>query len=125
METMETMKVSQIARRLVDYCRKGDWKGAQEELYSNDAVSIEPYATPAFEKETRGLDAIIEKGKKFDTMIEKVHKITVSEPLVAENSFAFVLGLDITMKERGRMNSPELCVYQVKDGKIVSEQFFE
>jgi ketosteroid isomerase-like protein len=88
-------------------------------------VSIEPYATPAFEKETRGLDAIIEKGKKFDSMVEKVHKITVSEPLVAANSFAFVLGLDITMKERGRMNSPEICVYQVKDGKIVSEEFFE
>ena len=122
---METMKITDIARRLVDYCRMGDWKGAQEELYSRDAVSIEPYSTPAFDKETKGLDAIIEKGKKFDSMVEKVHKITVSEPLVAANSFAFVLGLDITMKERGRMNSPELCVYQVKDGKIVSEQFFE
>ena len=125
METMETMKTTDIARRLVDYCRKANWKRAQEELYSKDAVSIEPYATPAFEKETRGLDAIIAKGKKFDSLVEKVHKITVSEPLVAENSFAFVLGLDITMKERGRMNSPELCVYQVKDGKIVSEEFFE
>ncbi len=125
METMETMKTTDIARRLVDYCRKADWKRAQEELYSKDAVSIEPYATPAFEKETRGLDAIIAKGKKFDSMVEKVHKITVSEPLVAANSIAFVLGLDITMKERGRMNSPELCVYEVKDGKIVSEQFFE
>jgi len=125
METMETMRTTDIARRLVDYCRKADWKGAQKELYSKDAVSIEPYATPAFEKETKGLDAIIEKGKKFDSMVEKVHKITVSEPLVAGNSFAFVLGLDITMKERGRMNSPELCVYEVKDGKIVSEQFFE
>ena len=122
---METMKITDIARRLVDYCRKGDWKAAQEELYSKDAVSIEPYSTPAFDKETRGLDAIIEKGKKFDSMVEKVHKVTVSEPLVAANSFAFILGLDITMKERGRMNSPELCVYQVKDGKIVSEQFFE
>jgi len=119
------MKTTDIAKRLVDYCRKADWKGAQTELYSKDAVSIEPYSTPAFQKETRGLDAIIEKGKKFDSMVEKVHKITVTEPLVAENSFAFVLGLDITMKERGRMNSPELCVYEVKDGKIVSEQFFE
>ena len=124
METLETTKIKEIAKQLVDYCRKGDWSGAQRELYSKDAVSIEPMATPAFEKETKGLDAIIAKGKKFDTMVEKVHKITVSEPLVAENSFAFVLGLDITMKERGRQNSPELCVYEVKDGKIVSEQFF-
>jgi len=28
------------------------------------------------------------------------------------------------MKGRPRANFEELCVYQVKDGKIVSEQFF-
>jgi len=28
------------------------------------------------------------------------------------------------MKERGHMDMTELCVYQVKDGKIISEQFF-
>jgi hypothetical protein len=57
-------------------------------------------------------------------MVEKVYKITVSEPMIAGNSFAFVLGLDVKMKGQDRMDSPELCVYEVKDGKIVSEQFF-
>ena len=118
------MKTTDIAKRLVDYCRKADWESAQKELYSKDAVSIEQEASPAFEKETRGLNAILEKGKKYDTMVEKIHKVTVSEPLVAGDSFAFVLGLDVTMKGQPRMDSPELCVYQVKDGKIVSEQFF-
>ncbi len=28
------------------------------------------------------------------------------------------------MKGQGRMNMTELCVYQVKDGKVISEQFF-
>jgi hypothetical protein len=28
------------------------------------------------------------------------------------------------MKGQGRMNMGELCVYRVKDGKIVSEEFF-
>jgi hypothetical protein len=32
--------------------------------------------------------------------------------------------LDMTMKGQGRTNMAELCVYQVKDGKIVAEQFF-
>jgi hypothetical protein len=32
--------------------------------------------------------------------------------------------LDMTMKGQGRMDMAELCVYQVKDGKIISEQFF-
>lgn len=118
------MTTQQIANQLADYCRQGKWAAAQEALYANDAISIEPYPTPAFEKETKGLTAIIEKGKKFDSMVEKVHEIRVSDPLVADNSFAFVMGMDITMKEQGRMNMNELCVYSVKDGKIIAEEFF-
>jgi len=117
------MKTEEIAKRLVALCREGKWAAAQKELYATDAVSIEPQATPAFEKETRGLAAIIEKGHKFDEMIEKMHSVSVSDPLVAENSFACTMRLDVTMKGQGRMNMAELCVYDLKDGKIVSEQF--
>ena len=56
------MKTEEIAKRLVSLCRESKWEQAQKELFSPDAVSIEPYATPAFEKETRGLNAIVEKG---------------------------------------------------------------
>ena len=118
------METKEIAKRLADYCRKADWDGAHTELYAENAKSVEPYASDGFEKETTGLKAIREKGKKFDSMVEQVHKIEVSEPLVAGNSIAFTLGMDITMKGKGRMNNPELCVYQVKDGKIVAEEFF-
>ena len=93
-------------------------------MYDKNAISTEPYVTDEFPKGTKGLKAIQEKGKIFDAMVEKIHSIEVSEPLVAGNSIAFTLGMDITMKEKGRMNSPELCVYQVKDGKIISEEFF-
>jgi predicted ester cyclase len=86
-------------------------------------VSIEPYATPAFEKETKGLSAILEKGNKFEAMVEQMHSVTVSDPLVATNSFACTMQMDVTMKGEGRMNMTELCVYEVKDGKIISEQF--
>jgi hypothetical protein len=34
------------------------------------------------------------------------------------------LGMDVTMKGRGRMKIEEVCVYEIKDGKIASEQFF-
>lgn len=118
------MSTEEIANRLVAYCRKGDWEGAHRELYAQNAKSIEPYATPDFEKEVTGMDAINAKGKKFNAMVEKMHSLEVSDPLVAGNSIAFVLTMDMTMKEHGRMKSPELCVYQVKDGKIVLEQFF-
>lgn len=118
------MEINQIAARLAELCREGKFETAQKELFSKNAVSIEPEATPAFAKETRGLDAIIEKGHKWDNMVQAVHTLSVSEPLVAANSFACKLHMDITMEERGRMDITELCVYEVKDGKIVSEQFY-
>jgi ketosteroid isomerase-like protein len=118
------MKTKEIAEKLVAYCRKAKWADAQNELYAADAVSIEPYATPAFTKETKGLPAILEKGRKFDAMIEEMHSLTVSEPLVADSSFAMSMSLDVTMKGQPRMKMSELCVYLVKDGKIVSEQFY-
>jgi len=119
------METKEIAKKLADYCRKGDWAGAHNELYAENAKSIEPYSTPDFpETETTGLKAIKAKGEKFDNMVETVHSIAVSEPLIAGNTIAFVLTMDVTMKGKGRMGMPELCVYQVKDGKIISEEFF-
>lgn len=117
------MKTKEIADKLVAHCRQAKWEAAQRELYADHAVSIEPYATPNFEKETKGLPAILEKGKKFDAMIETMHALAVSEPLAADNSFAVTMSMDVTMKGQGRMKMTELCVYHVKDGKIVSEQF--
>lgn len=118
------MTTQEIANRLVELCSKGDFETAQRELFSDDCVSIEPNATPAFEKETHGLDAILEKGEKWAEMVEEQHGLNVSQPLVATNSFAVTMFMDVTMKEHGRMAMTELCVYQVKDGKIICEQFF-
>ena len=120
----QTMTTQEIADRLVELCRQGQYETAHRELYADDAVSIEPYASEGFEKETTGLEAIIEKGHKFSSMIEEVHGGSASDPMVAGNVIAFTLNMDVTMKEKGRMNMTELCVYHVKDGKIVAEQFF-
>jgi len=118
------MSTEKVANRLVELCRKGEFEAAQKELFAEDAISIEPYSTPEFEKETKGLKAIVEKGHKFDSMVEKMHHLEISDPLVAENVIAFTLSMDMTMKGHERSKMDELCVYHVKDGKIVSEQFF-
>ena len=117
------MKTEEIANRLVVLCREAKWEVAQKELLAADAVNIEPQDTPMSPRETRSLPAIIEKGKKFAAKIETLHSIRVSEPVVAGNSFACTMQMDITMKGEGRMNMIELCVYDVRDGKIISEQF--
>ncbi|HVI45761.1 MAG TPA: SnoaL-like domain-containing protein [Chitinophaga sp.] len=118
------MTVEQIAARLAELCRKADFETAQKELYADDIVSIEPYATPDFEKETKGLNNIIEKGRKFGSMVEASYGTAVSTPQIAGNVIAFVLTMDIKMKGKDRAKMDELCVYHVKDGKVISEQFF-
>ena len=34
------------------------------------------------------------------------------------------MGMDVTMKGAGRVKMDEIALYEVKDGKIVKEQFF-
>jgi ketosteroid isomerase-like protein len=43
---------------------------------------------------------------------------------VLGNWVAITMTRDATMKGRGRVNMQEICVYQVRDGRIVREQFF-
>jgi hypothetical protein len=119
------MTTQQIADRLAEICRQGDFKKAQQELFDENAVSIEPHSTPAFEKETKGLKTIFEKGDKWNAMVKEVHSLSVSDPLVAGNFIALILEMDVSMKpDDKRMNIKELCLYEVKDGKIISEQFY-
>jgi hypothetical protein len=115
------MDIKTIAEKLVAYCRVGDFAGAQAELYSTDAESFEPSGWGP--EHTVGLDAIKAKGEQFQSGIEEVHSITVSDPIIANETFAITIAMDTTMKGQPRMNMLELCIYTVKDGKIVKEQF--
>jgi hypothetical protein len=117
------MTTKEIADRLVALCREGKVEIAQNELYAEDAINIEPYGTPTFPQETRGRAALIEKGHKFTAMIEQVHAVSISDPLVAGDSFACAMQLDVTVRGHGRMSMDELCIYEVKDGKVISERF--
>jgi ketosteroid isomerase-like protein len=114
----------EIAKRLAAHCSKGDFEAAQNELFSPDAVSIEMKDSPAFAKETKGLEAIRAKGRKFSGMIERIHSIRVSPLIVTGDAFACALTIDADMKGQGRTTMSEICVYEVKDGKIVAERFF-
>jgi len=117
------MNTKDIADRLVSLCREGKWDVAQQELFADDAVSIEAEAMPGSAKETKGRAGIIEKGRQFNAMVEKIHALVVSDPIVADQSFACTMALDATMKGQGRIQMSETCLYHVKDGKITLEQF--
>jgi limonene-1,2-epoxide hydrolase len=118
------MSTKEIAKKLKKICEQDGFETAQKQLFSKDIVSIEPEAGMGFEKETRGLDAVLQKGKKWQDMVTETHDIEISDPVVAKNSFALTMRMDVTMKQGGRSEMTELCVYQVKDGKITVEEFF-
>ena len=56
--------------------------------------------------------------------VEEMHGGSVGEPSVAGNWFTVPMSMDVTMKGQPRMQMDEMCLYQVRDGRIVREQFF-
>ena len=124
MSTAEAvMTTKEIADRLSGFFKEGKWMEAQEELFSEDAESVEPAHSPGLQT-VKGLDNIRKKGEMFNSMVEEMHGGYVGEPIVAGNYIAVAMGMDVTMKGAPRSKMDEICVYQVKDGKIVREEFF-
>jgi hypothetical protein len=117
------MTTQEVANKLVTYMRAGQMMEAQTDLYADDIVCIEPEGGMAAHI-TKGKAAVAEKGKQFASMIEERHGGSCSEPVVGGRYFSISMTLDATMKGMGRQLLDEVCVYEVKDGKIVNEQFF-
>ena len=117
------MTTQQIADRFYELAQQGQWDKIQDEMFSEDAESIEPAHSQGLQT-AKGIAAIKEKGKVFGDSIEEMHGGYTNVPIVSSNAFACVMGMDVTMKGMGRMQMDEVAVYQVKDGKIVKEQFF-
>jgi hypothetical protein len=118
------MTTNEIALRLVELCRIGDYQTAQKELYADNATSTE-FSPQTQKLETaESLEAIIAKGQHFRSLMEEIHSSFVGEPIIAGAYFSVAAILDVTLKGMGRIKMEEIGVYHVKDGKVVSEQFF-
>lgn len=124
MKTTEAvMTTKEVARRFNELAQSGQWDKIQDELFAENAVSIEPPHSQGM-KSVEGLPAIKEKGKQFSAMVEEMYGGYSNEPQVAGNFFAVAMGMDCKMKGMDRMKMDEIALYEVKDGKIVKEQFF-
>lgn len=119
----QTRTTTEVAARFNELAKEGKWDQIQNELFADNAKSIEPPGSPGLQS-VEGLDAIRQKGKQFAEMVEEMHGGYSSEPLVAGNHFSVAMGMDVTMKGMGRTKMDEIALYEVKDGKIVKEQFF-
>ncbi|MCB0655530.1 MAG: nuclear transport factor 2 family protein [Saprospiraceae bacterium] len=117
------MNTQEIANRLVELCRQGDFATCYAELFSPEIVSIEPEGSPM--QMVTGLDGIKKKSEEWNKMVEQVHRSEIGDPVVGGNYFALPWKMNLTFKGApGPTDMDEICVYEVRDGKIVTEQFF-
>ncbi|BAO76912.1 nuclear transport factor 2 family protein [Winogradskyella sp. PG-2] len=92
-----------------------------KELYADNVVSKEMPGMPGEEISRR--QNVWNKNEEWLGNVTEFHSGTISEPVVAGNHFTSKMTFDVTFKDRGRQQMEELAVFEVKDGKIVSEQF--
>jgi ketosteroid isomerase-like protein len=113
------MKIQQIAEEVVKLIREGKNKQAKDLFYADDIISVEGNGY-----RLEGIEAIHQKSIDWMTQLSEVHSVSVSEPLVASDHFTISIKMDISYKNGHRSVMDEIAVYEVKDGKIIFEQFF-
>ena len=119
----EVMTTQEVAARFNELAKQEKWFEIQDELFSESVKSIDPPNSPYFGY-AEGKKAVREKGEAFVGKIEAAHRRYTSEPIVSANHFAVAREVDITVQGHGRIQINEIMLYEVKDGEIVSEQFF-
>ena len=117
------MTTQEVAARFNELARQEKWFEIQDELFAENVRSIDPPNSPYFGY-AEGKTAVRKKGEDFVKKIEAFHGASTTEPVVGGNHFAVGREVDITVQGFGRIQMKEVMLYEVKDGKIVSEQFF-
>ena len=117
------MATEEVAKTLVELCRKGAFDEATRTLYDTDIVSVEPRAVGDMPAEAKGFDAVCATTKWWVDNHE-VHSAKATGPFVARDTFVVRFDIDVTDKNSGqRFQGSEVGIYKVKDGKVVREEF--
>ena len=117
------MTTQQVAARFNELARQEKWFEIQDEFFADNVKSIDPRHSPYFGY-AEGKSAVRQKGEDFVKRIEAVHRAYTSEPIVGGDHFAVGRETDITVQGFGRIQINQIMLYEVKDGQIISEQFF-
>ena len=113
----------ELASRFNKLAQQEKWFEIQDELFADNVRSIDPPNSPYFGY-AEGKGPVRKKGEDFVKRIEAVHRTYTTEPVVGGNHFAVGREVDITVQGFGRIQINQVMLYEVKDGQIVSEQFF-
>lgn len=115
--------IHEVAARFNVLAQEEKWFEIQEELFAENVKSIDPENSPYFGY-AEGKAAVRKKGEDFIKKITGFHGASTTSPVVGGNHFAVGRHVDITLQDFGRVQMDEIMMYEVKDGEIVSEQFF-
>jgi hypothetical protein len=118
------MTTQQVADRYYELIQQHQYQQIQDELYSPDAVSIEPENDSGLPLVVQGITAMREKEALFFSQVEAMHSSYMSSIVVSTFYFSMMTGMDVTMKGKARKRKEQICVFEVRNGKIVKDQFF-
>ena len=119
-----TMTTAEIAQKLVDLSREGKFEQIHQELFSPEIISVEPNKSGGWDVE-KGFDGLKKKSEQWQTMVEEMIGGEISDPIVAGNHFTCTWKTQVRFKGAPEaVAMDEVAVYEVKDGKVVLEQFF-
>ena len=121
--TNKAMTTQDVATRFNELAKQEKWFEIQDEFFSDNVRSIDPPNSPYFGY-AEGKAPVRKKGEEFVKRIEAVHRTYTTEPVVGGNHFAVGREVDITVQGFGRIQINQVMLYEVKNGQIISEQFF-
>lgn len=118
------MDTRAIAERLCEHCRNGTEDQCLQELYAENAESIEPMAMARESPIYHGREAIKAKHDWWKDNFT-VNSFDLEGPFINAGQFTVIYDIDVTNKKTGeRWKAREVALYEVEDGKIVRETFF-
>lgn len=122
-QEQKALTTREIADQFHELAQQEKWFEIQKEFFAENVRSVEPANSP-YLGYAEGKDAVKKKAEGFVKRIQDVHKMYTSAPLVSGNHFVVERKMDMTVQPHGRIQINEIMLYEVKDGRIVLEQFF-
>ncbi len=118
------MNTIELAQKYVALCKEAKFEQCLQELFAENAVSVEAWAPPGVERTTSGLPALREKSRRW-ALDNEVHRSEVLGPFPNDQRFAVIFRFEVTHKPSGRrVPMEEVGLFTVESGKITREEFF-
>ena len=118
------MTTEKVAARYYELIQMHQYAQIQDELYAVDAISIEPENDTNLPLMVQGIENLRQKEGLFFSQVETMHGSYMSAPIVSSVFFSMMTGMDVTMRGKERKKKDQIGVFEVRNGKIVKEQFF-